>query len=336
MTEGIKMPNTQTNSLALNCEDISKVETTHQQSRHDLVKDDPKSTCSLSSRRDNSGSSSQMSVSANVKKNRSDKLKLENTEERVAKGGNKPHNDFTGTKVSGVRAMKSTDKFVHRKRYAIDSSSSSESSASLRPKPDAFDEMIFNSNFNPVASNHRADEFYQSHKSRASSKVLTSAGSKSSLPAFRPKQYRKLSPPKVKNHASRKSVEHSDYSESSGKDEAEVKSLARRSDVNTHLLRDEQRRESAGPTAQFSYVRSSSSAMIKGELLSPRLVRCATTRQLSPLYGHKPSTPMVSRLQPLPTPPPEGRMKLKPVSKNSSISQNSCGSTHGTEFSDGP
>ncbi|KAH9505129.1 hypothetical protein Btru_059636 [Bulinus truncatus] len=67
---------------------------------------------------------------------------------------------------------------------------------------------------------------------------------------------------------------------------------------------------------QSSVARLSTSAVLKAD--SPRLVRCATTRQLSPMYTVRSAT--VNRLTPLPTPPPEGKMNLKPVSKLSSSS----------------
>ncbi|BFY97013.1 hypothetical protein BsWGS_00053 [Bradybaena similaris] len=60
---------------------------------------------------------------------------------------------------------------------------------------------------------------------------------------------------------------------------------------------------------------------LPGESASPKLIRCSTTRQVSPMYSHNTSQP-ANRLQPLPTPPPEGIKVLRPV-RNQSMSSSS-------------
>uniref|UniRef100_A0A2C9L1B1 EGF-like domain-containing protein n=1 Tax=Biomphalaria glabrata TaxID=6526 RepID=A0A2C9L1B1_BIOGL len=71
-----------------------------------------------------------------------------------------------------------------------------------------------------------------------------------------------------------------------------------------------------GNTKHALGARLSTSATVKGD--SPRLVRCATTRQLSPMYSTRSAT--ANRLTPLPTPPPEGRMHLRHLARLASSS----------------
>ncbi|CAG5135072.1 unnamed protein product [Candidula unifasciata] len=61
---------------------------------------------------------------------------------------------------------------------------------------------------------------------------------------------------------------------------------------------------------------------LPGDNASPKLMRCSTTRQVSPMYSYNTSQ-MVNRLQPLPTPPPEGIKALRPVRKRSMSSSSS-------------
>lgn len=62
-------------------------------------------------------------------------------------------------------------------------------------------------------------------------------------------------------------------------------------------------------------------ARLPGENVSPKLIRCSTTRQVSPMYSHTTSQPG-NRLQPLPTPPPEGIKVLRPI-RNQPMSSSS-------------
>ncbi|XP_059163400.1 uncharacterized protein LOC131946564 [Physella acuta] len=148
----------------------------------------------------------------------------------------------------------------------------------------------------------------------------------------RAKQYRKMSPPKYKNLNSLKHLVSGERIDWSAQDDGHTSSKNYLASKDSSTLQESKTDHNLHPAAKLeashaphtTWARPSASLTLKGDVVSPRLIRCSTTRQVSPMYNLKGLSQLNARLKPLPTPPPEGRKTLRPIKKTSSISMSSA------------